>query len=94
MFLKGLIDDVQFPLLNTDYENFQRLVDQGVIIEDKLKEIKKDGKWKKPCNGQSSCSNTKPCLSIQLNPFFRAPNIVHPPKQVQRQRFQMQQPNF
>jgi hypothetical protein len=37
MFLKGHNDEVQFQLLNTDYPNFQRLVDKAIIIENKLK---------------------------------------------------------
>jgi hypothetical protein len=37
MFLKGHNDEVQFQLLNTDYLDFQRLVDKAIIIENKLK---------------------------------------------------------
>jgi hypothetical protein len=48
VFLKGLNDDFQFHLLNTDYENFQKLVDKAIIVESKLKELEKDGKQKMP----------------------------------------------
>jgi hypothetical protein len=39
MFLKGLNDDIQFQLLNTDYPDFQHLVDKAIMIEKKLKEM-------------------------------------------------------
>jgi hypothetical protein len=44
MFLKGLNDETQFQLPNTDYLDFQHLVDKVIIIENKLKEMEKDGK--------------------------------------------------
>jgi hypothetical protein len=43
MFLNGLNDDIQFQLLNTDYANFQHMVNEAIIIENKIKEIEKDG---------------------------------------------------
>jgi hypothetical protein len=46
MFLKGLNDEIQFQLLNTDYPYFQHLVHKAIIIENKLKEMEKDGKHK------------------------------------------------
>jgi hypothetical protein len=46
IFLKGLNDDIQFQLLNTDSLNFQHLVSKVIIIENKLKEMEKDGKRK------------------------------------------------
>jgi hypothetical protein len=42
-FLKGLNDEIQFQLLNTDYPDFQHLVDKAIIIENKIKEMEKDG---------------------------------------------------
>jgi hypothetical protein len=42
MFLKGLNDDIQFQLLNTDYPDVQHLVDKAIILENKLKEMEKD----------------------------------------------------
>jgi Zn-dependent M32 family carboxypeptidase len=44
--LKGLNDKIQVQLLNTDYPNFQHLVDKTIIIENKIKEMEKDGKHK------------------------------------------------
>jgi hypothetical protein len=39
MFLNGLNDDIQFQLLNTDYADFQHMVDKAIVIENKLKEM-------------------------------------------------------
>jgi hypothetical protein len=33
MFLNGLNDDIQFQLLNTDYSDFQHMVDKAIVIE-------------------------------------------------------------
>jgi hypothetical protein len=99
-FLKGLKDEIQFQLLNTDYPDFQHLVDKDIIIENKLKEMEKDGKHKMGFLGQHSRSNTKPRFS-QPSPFVRAlfPNHApmqapHPQFQSQRSQFQMQHPNL
>jgi hypothetical protein len=46
MFLNGLNDGIQFQLLNTDYADFQHMVDKAIIIENKMKEMEKDGKRK------------------------------------------------
>jgi hypothetical protein len=61
-FLNGLNDEIQFQLLNIDYEDFQRMVDKAIIVENKLKEMEKNGKQKMPFQGQPSGSNTKPRL--------------------------------
>jgi hypothetical protein len=63
MFLEGLNDDIQFQLLNTDYANFQHMVDKAIIIESKLKEMEKDGKRKITFPRQSSRSNVRPRFS-------------------------------
>jgi hypothetical protein len=39
MFLEGLNDDIQFQLLNTDYVDFQHMVNKAKVIESKLKEM-------------------------------------------------------
>jgi hypothetical protein len=46
MFLNGLNDDIQFQLLNTDYADFQHMVGKAIFIENKIKEMEKDGKRK------------------------------------------------
>jgi hypothetical protein len=51
MFLEGLNDDIQFQLLNTDYADFQHMVDKSIVIESKLMEMEKDDKRKMPFHG-------------------------------------------
>jgi hypothetical protein len=60
VFLNGLNDDIQFHLLNTDYADFQHMVDKAIVIESKIKEMEKDGKRKVSFSGQSSGSNIRP----------------------------------
>jgi hypothetical protein len=33
VFLNGLNDDIQFQLLNTDYADFQHMVDKAIVVE-------------------------------------------------------------
>jgi hypothetical protein len=63
MFLNGLNDDIQFQLLNTDYTDFQHMVDKVVVIENKIKEMEKDGKRKVSFHRQLSRSNVRPRFS-------------------------------
>jgi hypothetical protein len=60
MFLNGLNDDIQFHLLNTDYIDFQHMLDKSIVIENKIKEMEKDGKRKPPFPSQPSRSNIRP----------------------------------
>jgi hypothetical protein len=60
MFLNGLNDDIQFQLLNTDYADFQHVVDKAIVIENRIKEMEKDGKRKVSFHGQPSGSNVRP----------------------------------
>jgi hypothetical protein len=53
-FMNGLNDDIQFQLLNMDYVDFQLMVDKAIIIENKIKQMDKDGKRKVPFYGQPS----------------------------------------
>jgi hypothetical protein len=72
MLLNGLNDDIQFQLLNTDYADFQHMIDKVIVIENKIKEMEKDGKRKVSFFGQSSRSNVRPHFS-QPNQFFKPP---------------------
>jgi hypothetical protein len=63
MFLNGLNDEIQFQLLNIDYVDFQHMVNKAIVIENKIKEMEKDGKRKMPFHGQSSESNIRSCFS-------------------------------
>jgi hypothetical protein len=95
VFLNGLNDDIQFQLLNTDYADFQHMVDKAIVVENKIREMEKDGKRKVPFSGQSSGSNVRPCFS-QPNQFFKPPqmNRTRMPMQMQRPQFQMQRPQY
>jgi hypothetical protein len=74
MFVNGLNDDIQFQLLNTDYADFQHMVDKAIVIENKIKEMEKDGKRKVSFHGQPSESNVRPRFS-QPNQFFKSPQM-------------------
>jgi hypothetical protein len=50
-FLKGLNDEIQFQLLNTDYEDLEKMVDKAIIVENKIKEMEKNGKRKASFSG-------------------------------------------
>jgi hypothetical protein len=63
MFLNGLNDDIQFQLLKMDYADFQRMVDKAIVIENKIKQMDKDGKRKVPFHWQSSRRNVRPRFS-------------------------------
>jgi hypothetical protein len=63
IFLNGLNDDIQFQLLNTDYADFQHVVDKAIVIKNKIKEMEKDGKRKVSFHGQPLGSNVRPCFS-------------------------------
>jgi hypothetical protein len=95
MFLNGLNDDIQFQLLNTDYADFQHMVDKAIVIENKIKEMEKDGKRKVSFHGQPFGSNVRPHF-LQPNQFFKSPQMNRPtmPVQVPRPQFLTQQPNF
>jgi hypothetical protein len=95
VFLNGLNDDIQFQLLNTDYTDFQHMVDKDIVVENKIREMEKDGKRKLPFSGQSFGSNVRPHFS-QPNQFFKPPQMkrTQMPMQMQRPQFQMQWPQY
>jgi hypothetical protein len=77
MFLNGLNGDIQFQLLNTDYADFQHVVDKAIIIKNKIKEMEKDGKRKVSFHEHPSESSVRPRFS-QPNQFFKQPQMNHP----------------
>jgi hypothetical protein len=87
VFLNGLNDDIQFQLLNTDYADFQHMVDKAIVIENKIREMEKDGKRKVPFSGQSSGSNVRPRFT-QPNQLFKPLQMNRPPMPVQVSRSQ------
>jgi hypothetical protein len=101
VFLNGLNDDIQFQLLNTDYADFQHMVDKAIVVGNKIREMEKDGKRKVPFSGQSSRGNVRPCFS-QPNQFFKPPQmnrmqmlmqLQRPQCQIQRPQYQMSKPS-
>jgi hypothetical protein len=95
MFLSGLNDDIEFQLLNTDYIDFQHVVDKAIVTENMIREMEKDGKRKVPFSGQSSGSNVRPRFT-QPNQFYKPIQTNRPPLPVQvpRSQFPTQRPNF
>jgi hypothetical protein len=95
VFLSGLNDDIQFQLLNTDYADFQHKVDKAIVIENKIRDMEKDGKRKVPFSGQSLGSNVRPRF-MQPNQLFKPLPMNRPPMPVQipRSQFLTQRPNF
>jgi hypothetical protein len=91
VFLNGLNYDIQFQLLNTDYADFQHMVDKAIVIENKIKEMEKDGKRKVSFSGRSSGSSVRPRFS-QPNQFFKPLQMNRPPMTVHvpRPQFLMQ----
>jgi hypothetical protein len=49
--MNGLNDEIQFQLLNTDYVDFQQMVDKAITVENKLKEMERHGKRKMSFQG-------------------------------------------
>jgi hypothetical protein len=82
MFLNGLNDDIQFQLLNTDYADFQHMVDKAIVIESKIREMETDGKRKVSFSGQASGSNVRPRFS-QPTQFFKPLQMNRPPMPIQ-----------
>jgi hypothetical protein len=82
MFMNGLNDDIQFQLLNTDYTDFQHVVDKAIVIENKIREMEKAGKRKVSFHGQPSGSNMRSRFS-QPNQFFKSPQMNQPQMLVQ-----------
>jgi hypothetical protein len=93
VFLNGLNDDIQFQLLNTDYTDFQHMIDKAIIVENKIREMEKNGKRKVPFSGKSSGSNVRPRFSSP-NQFFKSPQMNHTQMPMQRPQFQMQRPQY
>jgi hypothetical protein len=71
------------------------MVDKAIVIENKIKEMEKDGKRKMPFSEQSSGRNVRPRFT-QPNQFFKPPqmNRTQMPMQMQRPQFQMQRPQY
>jgi hypothetical protein len=71
------------------------MVDKAIVIENKIREIEKDGKRKVPFSRQSSRSNVRSHFT-QPNQFYKPLQMNRPPMlvQVPRSQFLTQRPNF
>jgi hypothetical protein len=69
------------------------MLDKAIIVENKIKEMEKNGKRKAAFLGQSSGRNIRPHFP-QSGPFFRNPSMARLPMHGQRPPFYMQQPSF
>jgi hypothetical protein len=71
------------------------MVDKAIVVENKIREMEKDGKRKVTFSGQSSGSNVRPRFS-QPNQFFKPPqmNRTQMTMQMQHPQFQMQRPQY
>jgi hypothetical protein len=65
------------------------MVDKAIIVENKIKEMERNGERKISFSGQSSGSNIRPHLP-QSGPFFRNPSTVHPLMHGDHPPFQIQ----
>jgi hypothetical protein len=68
------------------------MVDKAIIVKNKIKEMKMNGKRKTSFSEQSAGSNTRPRLP-QLGPFFRNPSMVCSSMHGQCPPFHMQWPS-
>jgi hypothetical protein len=75
-FLNGLNNEIQFQLLNTDYEDIQKMVDKAIIVKNMIKEMEKNGKRKAAFSWQSLGSNTRPRSSVKA--FLQKPEYGLP----------------
>jgi hypothetical protein len=87
VFLSGLNDHIQFQLLNTDYADFRHMIDKAIVIENKIREMEKDGKRKVSFSRQSSRSNIRPRFT-QPNQLFKPLQMNRTPMPVQAPRSQ------
>jgi hypothetical protein len=77
------------------------MVDKAIVIENKIKEMEKDSKWKVSFSGQSSGSNVRPRFSqpnqffkpLQMNRMQMLMQLQCPQFQMQRSQYQMQKPS-
>jgi hypothetical protein len=52
------------------------MADKAIVVENKIREMEKDGKRKVPFSGQSSGSNVRPRF-LQPNQFFKPSQMNH-----------------
>jgi hypothetical protein len=73
-FLRGLVDPLQYQLMNHTFPTFQHLIDRAIMTEMKRKEMED---CKRKISGPQSGSNNRPRFSG--NPPLQFRQIQHPP---------------
>jgi hypothetical protein len=80
-FLRGLVDPLQYHLMNHTFPTFQHLIDRAIMTEKKRKEMEDR---KRKIGGPQPGSSNRPCFSG--NPPQQFMQNQHPPQQQQFQR--------
>jgi hypothetical protein len=80
-FLRGLVDPLQYQLMNHTFPTFQHLIDRAIMTERKRKEME-DRKCK--ISGPQPGSSNRPCFSSNQSQQFR--QNQRPPQHQQFQR--------
>jgi hypothetical protein len=83
-FLRGLVDPLQYQLMNHTFPTFHHLIDRAIMTERKRKEMED---CKRKISGPQPGSSNRPCFSGNQPQQFR--QNQRPPQQ---QQFQMQYP--
>jgi hypothetical protein len=80
-FLRGLVDPLQYQLMNHTFPTFQHLIDRAIMTERKRKEMEDR---KRKISGPQPGSSNRPCFSGNQPQQFR--QNQRPPQQQQFQR--------
>jgi hypothetical protein len=83
-FLRGLVDPLQYQLMNHTFPTFQHLIDRAIMTERKHKEMEDH---KRKISGPQPRSSNRPCFSGNQPQQFR-----QNPRPPQQQQFQRQYP--
>jgi hypothetical protein len=89
-FLRGLVDPLQYQLMNHTFPTFQHLIDRAIMTERKRKEMEDR---KRKISGPQSGSSNRPRFSGNPPQQFRQNQRPPQQQQFQRQYPQHQQQN-
>jgi hypothetical protein len=89
-FLRGLVDPLQYQLMNHTFPTFQHLIDRAIVTERKRKEMED---CKRKISGHQSRSSNHPRFSSNPPQQFRQNQCPPQHQQFQRQYPQHQQQN-
>jgi hypothetical protein len=89
-FLRGLVDPLEYQLMNHTFLTFQHLIDRAIMTERKHKEMEDR---KRKISGPQPGSSNRPCFSSNQPQQFRQNQRPPPQQQFQRQYPQHQYQN-